>query len=225
MKAKPSPKPRRRSVARAPGAGRRQQNKEQTRKRILKVALELFRRKGLENATTREIASKAGIGEGTLFNYFRTKEDLALYFFQTATDDVVNWYKNEGELRKAGLAEKLFAIMQRQFEFILPYENFIGAAFFRALQPRSKLSPLSLESQELRIKYLRFIRDVLAEAEEKGEIPRVGQLGAYAFGLFYAGMLVHWLHDTSTGRQKTLALMDRCLDVGTRALKKGLWEW
>jgi AcrR family transcriptional regulator len=224
VKAKNSPKQRRRSAVRAP-AGRRQQNKEQTRKRILKVALELFRRKGLENTTTREIASKAGIGEGTLFNYFRTKEDLALYFFQTATDDVVNWYENEGELRKAGVAEKLFAIVQRQLEFIVPYENFIGAAFFRALQPRSKLSPLSLESQELRIKYLRFIREVLAEAEEKGEIPRVGQLGAYAFGLFYAGMLVHWLHDTSTGRQKTLALMDRCLDVGTRALKKGLWEW
>jgi AcrR family transcriptional regulator len=209
------------------GPGRRERNKQQTKDKILKVALELFRKKGLEGTTTREIARRCGIGEGTLFNYFRTKEDLALFFFQTATNDVIHWYhrEHERELKKAGLAERLFAIVQRQLEFVVPYENFIGAVLFRALQPRSKLSPLSFESQELRLKYLRFIRDVLAEAEEKEEIPRVGELGAYAFGLFYAGILVHWLHDTSKGREKTLALLDRCLQVGTQALNKGAWEW
>jgi len=208
-----------------PRPGRREQNKQRTKEKILKVALDLFRKKGLEGTTTREIASRCGIGEGTLFNYFRTKEDLALFFFQTATNDVIEWYQAQRELKKSTLAEKLFAIIQRQLEFIVPYESFIGTVLFRALQPRSRLSPLSLESQELRIKYLRFIRDVLAEAEQKDEIPRVGELGAYAFGLFYAGMLIHWLNDTSRGREKTLALLDRCLQLGTQALKKGAWEW
>jgi hypothetical protein len=45
------------------------------------------------------------------------------------------------------LPEKLFAIIQRQLDYIEPYEDFIGAVFFRSLQPHSKLSPLSLESQ------------------------------------------------------------------------------
>jgi AcrR family transcriptional regulator len=210
---------------RAETPGRRERNKEQTRQRILKAALELFRKKGLERTTTRAIAAKSGIAEGTLFNYFKTKEDLALYFFQRATDDVIKWYQGARQLKKAGLAEKLFAIVQRQLEYIAPYDNFIGAAFFRSLQPGSKLSPLSFESGELRLKYLRFIREVLAEAEAAGEIPRLGELGAYAFGLFYTGMLLHWLHDTSTGREKTLALLDRCLLVATKALRKGTWEW
>jgi hypothetical protein len=110
-------------------------------------------------------------------------------------------------------------------EYIEPYEDFIGAVFFRALQPSSKLSPLSLESQELRIKYLRFIKEVLAEAEEKEEIPPTGDLGAYAFGLYYMGIVLHWLHDASRGKQKTLALLDRSLNLATKVLRQGGWEW
>ena len=206
-------------------AGKRDENKERTRERILQAALDLFRKHGLEGTTTKQISKRAGIAEGTLFNYFKTKEDLALYFFQKETNELIQWFHRETRLHKASLAEKLFAIIHRQLEYIAPYEGFIGAVFFRSLQPRSKLSPLSLESQELRLKYLCFIREVLADAEEKGEIPPVGQLGAYAAGLFYMGIVLHWLHDSSRGKQKTLALLDRALHVGTQVLRKGAWEW
>jgi AcrR family transcriptional regulator len=205
--------------------GKRDQNKEKTRQHILAAALQLFREHGLEGTTTRQICKKAGIAEGTLFNYFKTKEDLAHYFFQKETHDLVEWFRAETRLRRAPLPEKLFAIINRQLEYIAPYEDFIGAIFFRSLQPHSKLSPLSLESQELRLRYLKFIRAVLAEAEEKAEIPRVGELGAYAVGLFYIGIVMHWLHDTSRGKQKTLALLDRSLHLATKVLKKGGWDW
>jgi AcrR family transcriptional regulator len=205
--------------------GKRDQNKERTKEQILAAALELFRKNGLEGTTTKQISRRAGIAEGTLFNYFKTKEDLALYFFQKETDDLIAWFEGEGSLKKAPLPEKLFAIVHRQLEYISPYEDFIGAVFFRSLQPRSRLSPLSLDSQELRLKYLKFIRDVLMEAEEKEEIPPVGELGAYAVGLFYIGIVLHWLHDTSRGKQNTLALLDRSLKIGTQVLKKGAWDW
>lgn len=205
--------------------GKRDQNKERTREQILEAALDLFRRNGLDGTTTKQISRRAGIAEGTLFNYFKTKEDLALYFFQKETDDLIEWFEKDSSLQKAPLPEKLFAIIHRQLEYISPYEEFIGAVFFRSLQPRSKLSPLSLDSQELRLKYLKFIRDVMADAEEKDEIPNVGELGAYAFGLFYIGIVLHWLHDTSRGKQKTLALLDRSLKLGTQVLRKGAWDW
>jgi AcrR family transcriptional regulator len=206
-------------------AGRRQKNKEQTKTRILQVALELFREKGLEKTTTKEISKQAGIAEGTLFNYFKTKEDLALYFFQKETEDLIQWFRAEKRLQKAPLPEKLFAIIHRQLEYIEPYEEFIGAVFCRSLQPTSTLSPLSFESQELRLKYLRFVREILAEAEEKNEIPRVGDFGAYGVGLFYLGVVAYWLQDGSRGKQKTLALLDRALNIGARVLKKGAWDW
>ena len=215
----------RKAAPRKKKPGKRERNKEETKRRILKAALESFREKGLEGTTTKEISKKAGIAEGTLFNYFKTKEDLALYFFQKETDDLIQWFGAEARLQKAPLPEKLFAIIHRQLEYIEPYEDFIGAVFWRSLQPTSSLSPLSFESQALRLKYLRFIREILAEAEENEEIPPLGGLGAYAVGLFHIGVVTHWLHDGSRGKQKTLALLDRSLNLGTRFLKKGGWEW
>ncbi len=215
----------RKSARRTNEPGKREKNKEETKQRILKAALELFKERGLERTTTREISKRSGIAEGTLFNYFKTKEDLALYFFQKETEDLIKWYRSKARLNKAPLAEKLFAIIHRQLEYIEPYEDFIGAVFCRSLQPSSSLSPLSFESQELRIKYLRFIREILAEAEAKEEIPPVGGLGACAVGLFYIGIVTHWLHDGSRGKQKTLAVLDRALNFGTKILHKGGWEW
>jgi AcrR family transcriptional regulator len=209
----------------AKAGGKRDRNKEQTKEKILAAALELFRENGLEGTTTKQISKMAGIAEGTLFNYFKTKEDLALFFFQKETSDLITWYGKQAALQRAPLPEKLFAIIHRQLEYIAPYEDFIGAVFFRSLQPSSKLSPLSFEAQELRLKYLRFVRSVLVDAEEKKEIPPMGDLGAYAVGLFYIGIVTHWLHDTSRGKQKTLALLDRSLTLGARMLKKGDWDW
>ena len=216
---------RQRKPGRAQPAGKRDRNKEQTKEKILAAALELFRKNGLDGTTTKQISQKAGIAEGTLFNYFKTKEDLALFFFQKETHQLIEWFGREARLQRAPLPEQLFAIIHRQLEYIAPYEEFLGAVFFRSLQPHSKLSPLSLESQELRLKYLRFLRDVLARAEAKAEIPHLGDLGAYAVGLFYIGIVMHWLHDTSRGKQQTLALLDRTLQLATRALKKGVWDW
>ncbi len=135
--------------------------------------------------------------------------------------------RRERRLQRAALPEKLFAIHihPAALKHTEPYEDFIGAVFCRSLQPTSTLSPLSFESQELRLKYLRFIREILADAEEKEEIPRVGALGAYAVGLFYMGIVTHWLQDRSRGKQKTLAVLDRALSIGTQVLKKGTSEW
>src|SRR5580693_1862998 len=96
--------------------GKREQNKERTRQRILRAALQLFKEKGLGRTTTKEISKKSGIAEGTLFNYFKTKEDLALYFFQKETEDLIRWYRAERRLQKAPLPEKLFGIIHRQLE-------------------------------------------------------------------------------------------------------------
>jgi len=206
-------------------AGRRQENREKTKQAILAAALELFSRKGFSRAATKEISRKAGIAEGTLFNYFRTKEDLALYFFEQEIAALIHWYQENKRLRRASLPERLFAIVQQLLERIRPYEEFIGAVYLRALQPVSKLSPLSLDSQELSLRYLRFIRDILAEAEDRREIPRVGDIGTYVFGLFHLAIITYWLQDRSRGKENTLALLDRSLKLAASFLKKGGWSW
>jgi AcrR family transcriptional regulator len=217
MKAISRPKPAKRP--------KREEKKESTRQAILRAALALFADKGFYTTTTKAISRKAKIAEGTLFNYFQTKEDLALYFFEQELSGVSDWYRRDKRAQNAPLPEKLFAIIHRFLERLNPYEEFIGAVYLRALQPSSKLSPLSLQSQEHNLRYLRFVREILADAELEEEIPKVGDIGAYAFGIFHLAMITYWLQDRSPGKEQTLALLDRCLKLATHLLKKGGWDW
>jgi AcrR family transcriptional regulator len=62
--------------------GNRESKKEElVQKRsaqILEAAARVFAQKGYHAATTKEIASEAGVSEGTIYNYFQNKEDLLL---------------------------------------------------------------------------------------------------------------------------------------------------
>ncbi|MBN2443203.1 MAG: TetR/AcrR family transcriptional regulator [Spirochaetales bacterium] len=44
--------------------------------RIFKASIEIFSKKGFDGATTYEIARHAGVAEGTIFKYFKTKKGL-----------------------------------------------------------------------------------------------------------------------------------------------------
>lgn len=207
------------------GSGKRAENKERTRKRILEAALESFSRKGFFRTTAKEISDKANIAEGTLFNYFKTKEDLALYFFEQELAALMAWYEQNEALHKRPLSEKLFAIVYRHLERMSPYEDFIGAVYLRAFQPVSRLSPLRLETQEQNLRYLRFIQGVIEDSEAEGLIRKLGDLAAYAFGLFHFAVLTHWLRDASRGKERTLALLDRSLKIADSVLTRRTWKW
>ena len=145
-------------------AGKRAQNKEAIRKRIVKSALNLFQTKGFATTTTKAIARKAGIAEGTVFNYFRTKEEIALSFFEEEVDHAIAAVRDNPRLRKAPLEEKLFTLVHSQLEYLAPYERFIGAALIHALNPASHLGPFSHRAQQLRHRYLAFVTELVEES-------------------------------------------------------------
>jgi len=107
--------------------GKRNENKKKTKQAILAAALRLFAEKGFYHTSTRAISRKAGIAEGTLFNYFETKEDLALYFFEREMDEVIGWFEGNPRMKRADLPERLFAIVQHSLERLEPYEEFMPA--------------------------------------------------------------------------------------------------
>jgi AcrR family transcriptional regulator len=56
----------------------RRQLVEARRAQIIDAAAQVFAEKGFHRATTREIASAAGVSEGTIYNYFDSKADLLI---------------------------------------------------------------------------------------------------------------------------------------------------
>lgn len=136
----------------------------QTRKRIERAALELFVEQGVSATSIRQIAQRARVSQGAMYNHYVSKEELALALFQGGWSDI------GGELRlrsqTAGtLLEKFEAMIDYVFDRfdrdwpLVSYVFFSRHGFLRQLSPRSP-NP-----------YLVF-RKVIVDAMHRGEIPR-----------------------------------------------------
>lgn len=65
--------------------GLRQRKREQTRERLTKVAMELFRTRGYEATTLDDIAAAANISRRSFFHYFASKDDVVLAWQDAST--------------------------------------------------------------------------------------------------------------------------------------------
>lgn len=66
-----------------------EKKREQSRRKILDVAMELFYNKGYNETTTRDIITKAGILNGSLYNRFNGKEDILRSIVAQALNDAL----------------------------------------------------------------------------------------------------------------------------------------
>lgn len=63
---------------------RRKRDPKGTRERLVRAALELFTTQGYHASTTTQIATRAGIAEGTIYRHFQTKEHLLNEIYRAA---------------------------------------------------------------------------------------------------------------------------------------------
>jgi TetR/AcrR family transcriptional regulator, acrAB operon repressor len=63
------------------------EKKKTKRENIAKSCLELFSINGFHNVTVSEIAKTAGIGKGTVYEYFSNKEDIVLELMECLQSD------------------------------------------------------------------------------------------------------------------------------------------
>lgn len=64
-----------------------EKHKEQKKARIIKAAAQVFADRGFSGTVMADIADRAGIGKGTLYEYFDSKEDLFFAVFEWFTQE------------------------------------------------------------------------------------------------------------------------------------------
>ena len=81
-------------------------------RRVLLSSLKLFSEIGFENTTSSLIAERAGVSEGTVFSYFKTKEGILEAILSTFLEQVIPEVI-------ADFSEKKFTVDQKTFPFFL----------------------------------------------------------------------------------------------------------
>ena len=97
--------------------GLRERKKLATRDRIRAAASELFARRGYSAATMRQIARRAHVGLGTLFNYAEDKRDLVFLIFNeelNAVTDVALAAPRPGQ----PLVDQLLAVFRVHYRWL-----------------------------------------------------------------------------------------------------------
>jgi AcrR family transcriptional regulator len=199
----------------------RESHRERTKRQILDVALALFQEKGFRPTTMRDIADRAGIALGTTYNYFPTKEHLALYFFEAALERGLARHRREAPA-EASLEEKIFLLISLELEEVEPYRELLPVIVTQAMVPTSPLHPYSLESQRLKNRHLEYVAELVREAIDRGELPALGyeSMMLSAFWVFHLGMVMFWLNDESPNKEDTYVLLDKSLRFILGALRQ-----
>lgn len=67
----------------------REQQREETRKRLYEASLRIFRRDGVAGARIDEIAQEAGVSRGTFYFHYPSKEDVLLQLLRESQEEMV----------------------------------------------------------------------------------------------------------------------------------------
>lgn len=191
---------------------------EATRNRIVDIALDLFRRRGFEQTTMREIAAKAGVSLGSAYYYFESKEDLVMAFYERAMEGMAP--RIEAVLKGATKLEKfLDAILSVKFTYFEPNRVFLGALFRHAADPENRLSPFSEATKHIRERDQQYFRQAIAASRDVRVPDDLAEHLPMLLWLYQMGLILFWIYDRSRGQKRTRALREKSLPLLVSALK------
>ena len=183
-----------------------------TRERILDAARQLFAENGFEAATTRDLASKAEIGVGTLFNYFPTKEAIVATLAADAVIATLREYA-ANVCEPDSLEEDLFAFVAAGLRKLKPFRKQLPLVLETVLSPLSAAG--DGEAQSLRLVHLEAVSQLIRRHDRSELSPVALQV----YWSLYTGLLLFWAKDNSPRQEDTLALLDHSMEMFADWLK------
>ncbi len=174
------------------------------RSRILQAATRVFADKGFVRAGTKEIADAAGVGEGTLYHYFRGKDALLITIF------VEVWSRQICELRARIAArehpdEQMAAVIDSSLGL---FEHNRALARIFLVELRRSPAMYSERPMQLLDETLALLRDIIESGRRRGDYRGDTDLRIVPMLLYGAaeGILTLWLlRDKSNADHYSLA--------------------
>jgi AcrR family transcriptional regulator len=200
------------------GVGLREQNKLEKRQRIRAAARELFSRHGYDSATLRQIARRAHVGLGTLFNYAQDKRDLVFLIFNEELAAVTDEALRAAESHHS-LLDQLMDIYKPHYEYFSKHPA-LSRILLKELTFYSE-GKQAAAFQEIRGGLISGIEKAVRTAQQERRIQPKEKAAIVARQIFFisSGAIRWWIAGLSPQPREGLAELRRLLALQIRGLQ------
>lgn len=190
---------------------------EDTRRRIYEAAMALFREKGFEDTTMRDIAAKANVALGGAYYYFSSKDAIVLEFYremqEASSEPIVAALAGRKKLK-----DRIRCVLEKRLELLAPNRKFCSALFRHAPDSADPLSPFSHETRPIREAAIEHMRIAVEGSDAK--VPSdLKPCLPYLLWLYQMALIMFWLYDRSPNQERTLQLMQKSLSLLVNLLR------
>jgi AcrR family transcriptional regulator len=188
---------------------------DERKAQIINAAEDVFTQKGFDEARMDDIAEETGLSKGTLYLYFKSKDDLIIAILDRMFQ---REFKQLENLNQDGLsaADAIWKITDLLTKDILGLIRLIPIVYqFLALAFRNKYVQLALKKYINR--YLDVLTPIIQRGIDSGEFRKVDTREvAIAMGAMIEGTLLLWVYD------KTLVEPNHHIQSGMKLLLEGV---
>lgn len=134
-------------------------------KQILDAAVVVIAEHGYHSSQVSKIAKQAGVADGTIYLYFKNKEDILISLFQEKMGQFIERIQEDIQKEETA-SEKLFFLIQRHITF-LSEDQYLAAV--TQLELRQTNRDIRNQINEVLKGYLEIIDEILESGIESGE--------------------------------------------------------
>lgn len=170
--------------------------------RILEAAIKVFAEQGFFLSTISQIAKEAGVADGTIYLYFKNKDDILLHFFNYKTKQVFDRFREQVDGAE-GAQDKLRALIHRHLE---EFQKDPAMAVVYQAETHQNRRMAEDQIKEMAKMYLDIVSEIVEQGQQEGVIRRELYLGLVKrFILGSVDEVINtWLH---SGRKYDLVSM------------------
>ena len=179
-----------------------EQIKNQKRKKIIESAIAVFAKQGFYNAKVSMIAKSAGVADGTIYLYFKSKEDILISIFEEKIEAVIE--SQNVELEQCNSAkEKLLSFSRVHLKLI---KNNPKLAELLQVELRQSSKFMKTYKPKKFLDYLNIIGNIIDEGRREGLFRKDLKISIVKIAFF--GALDEFSTQWILGKPKNLEIDD-----------------